>query len=195
MSKRKRNWRPNAYYHVVMRGNNRQNIFSCEEDMYHLMRCISHAAERYRFVLVAFCIMTNHFHLLIRSEDDLSHIMRQINRRYSDYYSKRYRHVGRIYQSRYFSKEVDTPQALLAVSRYIHRNPIETKIPMVEQLAEYPFSSFPYYDSDALTLPNFMDVNSLPHYLPPPFTKTPMDYVAYCLLELDELIGLEEYMD
>ena len=155
-----------------MRGNNRQNIFSCEEDMYHLMRCISHAAERYRFVLVAFCIMTNHYHLLIRSEDDLSDIMRQINRRYSDYYSKRYRHVGRIYQSRYFSKEVDTPQALLAVSRYIHRNPIETKIPMVDYLVEYPFSSFPFYNSDALPLPEFMDVQSILHYLPPTFNKT-----------------------
>lgn len=195
MSKRKRNWRPNAYYHVVMRGNNRQNIFSCEEDMYHLMRCISHAAERYRFVLVAFCIMTNHFHLLIRSEDDLSNIMRQINRRYSDYYSKRYRHVGRIYQSRYFSKEVDTPQALLAVSRYIHRNPIETKIPMVENLADYPFSSFPFYNSDVLTLPEYMDVESILQYLPPPFKKTSKDYVAYCLVELDVLVGMEEYMD
>lgn len=70
---------------------------------------MSHAAERYRLVLIAFCIMTNHFHLLIRSEDDLSKIMRQINRRYSDYYSKRYRHVGRIYQSRYFFREVDPP--------------------------------------------------------------------------------------
>ncbi|WP_233191625.1 transposase [Sporosarcina sp. P18a] len=195
LSKRKRNWRPNAYFHVVMRGNNRQNIFSCEEDMYHLMRCISHAAERYRFALIAFCIMTNHFHLLIRSEDDLSHIMRQINRRYSDYYSKRYRHVGRIYQSRYFAKEVDTPQALLAVSRYIHRNPIETKIPMVDCLTDYPFSSFPSNDAGTISSLTFIDTHSILRYLPPPFEKTRSSYVTYCLLKIDELLGMEEYMD
>ncbi|PID02480.1 hypothetical protein CSV67_09265 [Sporosarcina sp. P2] len=97
MVRRKRNWQPNAYYHVVMRGNNRQNIFSTEEDTYHLTRCISYSHEKYTFSLIAFCIMTNHYHLLIRSEDEMSKIMREVNRRYSDYYSKRYRHVGRIY--------------------------------------------------------------------------------------------------
>ena len=191
--RRKRNWQPNAYYHIVMRGNNRQNIFSTEEDMFHLMRCIGHAYEQYRFTLVAFCIMTNHYHLLIRSEDDLSKIMRQINRRYSDYYSKRYRHVGRIYQSRYFSKEVDTPQAMLAVSRYIHRNPIETKISMVERLADYPFSSFTSYDSPDKVLYLYIDTEQLPRYLPPPFPKTIEAYVEYCLMETDELLDIKQY--
>ncbi|PIC63514.1 transposase [Sporosarcina sp. P13] len=193
MARRKRNWRPYAYYHVVMRGNNRQNIFATEEDMYHLMRCIAHAYEKYRFTLIAFCIMTNHYHLLIRSEDDLSKIMREINRRYSDYYSKRYNHVGRIYQRRYFSKEVDTPQSLLAVSRYIHRNPIETKIPMVKRLADYPFSSFPLYDDTTTSLP-YIDIHSILRYLPPPFEKTSESYIRYCLMEVEEILDIGEYI-
>ena len=187
MARRKRNWQPNAYYHVVMRGNNRQNIFATAEDMLHLMRCIGHAHIEYRFTIVAFCIMTNHYHLLLCSEDDLSKIMRHINRKYSDYYAKRYRYVGQVYQGRYFSKEVYTPQAMLAVSRYIHRNPIETKVPMVNQLSDYPFSTFPYYHlPDTVPYP-YIDTKQLPRYLPPPFQKTTEAYVEYCLMEIDQL--------
>lgn len=194
LARRKRNWQPNAYYHVVMRGNNRQNIFVADEDMYHLMRCIAHAAEIYRFAIPAFCIMTNHFHLLIRSEDDLSKIMQQINRRYSDYYAKRYHHVGRIYQRRYFAKAVDTPQALLAVSRYNHRNPIETIVPMVSQLADYPFSSFSFYKTRPEQLPSYVDTSSLLRCLPASFEKTQAAYAAYCEMDLKEIISLEEYL-
>ncbi|PIC94854.1 transposase [Sporosarcina sp. P26b] len=194
MARRKRNWQPHAYYHVIIRGNNRQNIFATEEDMLHLMRCIGHAHIEYRFTLVAFCIMTNHYHLLIRSEDELSKIMRHINRKYSDYYAKRYRHVGQIYQGRYFSKEVDTPQAMLAVSRYIHRNPIETKIPMVKCLSDYPFSTFPYYHSANKMPQPYIDIEQLPSYLPPPFEKTIEAYVDYCLMEVEEILSIEQYI-
>ncbi|WP_431312514.1 transposase [Sporosarcina jeotgali] len=121
-----------------MRGNNRANIYNDPQDKYHLMRCIEDAYTRCPFTIMAFCIMSNHFHILMKSEEDLSKIMKLINRRYSDYCSKRYRHVGRIYQRRYYSKLVDNPAALLFVSRYIHRNPIETRIPMVNDLKDSP---------------------------------------------------------
>lgn len=93
--------------------------------------------------------MTNHYHLLIKSPDvPLDKIMARINRRFSDYYSKKYGHVGRIYEKRYYSKEAEGPFAVHAVSRYIHRNPIDTKKPLVEQLIDYPYSSFPLYCSE-----------------------------------------------
>ena len=96
MPRRKRNWHPNAYFHVVMRGNNRQNIFQTKEDVMQLMRSFEFAAEKDHFTMLAFCIMTNHYHLLIRSEYvDLAKVMARINRKYSDYYAKRYSHVGR----------------------------------------------------------------------------------------------------
>lgn len=187
MPRRKRDWRPNVFYHVVMRGNNRHYIFRTDEDMYHLIRIISQALQDFRFSLAAFCIMTNHYHLLIRSEDDLAKIMRQINRRYSDYYCKRYRYVGTIYQQRYFSKPAENPQSLLIVSRYIHRNPIETNTPMVNDLANYPFSSFPVYAGQQPSANfAFLDTDTLPTLLPPPMEKTTKAYVEYCLDELEE---------
>ncbi|MGN7407947.1 transposase [Sporosarcina sp. SAFN-010] len=72
---RRRDWRPNVYFHVIMRGNNRANVYNDEQDKYHLMRFIGEAHQRFKFTMVAFCIMSNHFHLLIRSEEELSKIM------------------------------------------------------------------------------------------------------------------------
>ncbi|PIC70847.1 transposase [Sporosarcina sp. P16b] len=195
MARRKRNWRPNAYYHVVMRGNNRQNIYATEEDMLHVMRCIGHASIDYHFTIVAFCIMTNHYHILLQSEDNLSNIMRHINRKYSDYYAKRYDYVGQLYQGRYYSKEVKSTYAMLAVSRYIHRNPIATKTPMVKHLAEYPFSTFPNYHSSTPSPYPYLDTSKLPDCLPPPFEKTTAAYVTYCLMETEEILNIYNSRD
>ncbi|WP_269051110.1 transposase [Sporosarcina sp. G11-34] len=126
--------------------------------------------------------MTNHYHLLIRSEHvDLAKVMARINRRYSDYYAKRYSHIGRIYEKRYFSKQADGPQAILAVSSCIHRNPIDTNIPMVKKLEDYPYSSYPYYVNNELVPPSYLKTNILAHFLPNPFDKTNQAYCQYCL--------------
>jgi len=88
----------------------------------------------------------NHIHLLIQSPDvPLHNIMTPLNRRYSDYYRKKHNYTGQIYENRYFSKEILDLTGLLHVSRYIHRNPIETKTPMVEALEQYGYSSYPSY--------------------------------------------------
>jgi REP element-mobilizing transposase RayT len=76
LPRRKRNWHPHAYYHVSMRGNNRQNIFQTEEDITELMRILEYGAAKDHFTMLAFCIMSNHYHFLIRSEYiDLAKVM------------------------------------------------------------------------------------------------------------------------
>lgn len=110
-----------------MRRNNRQNIFQTKEDVMQLLRSFEYAAEKDHFTMLTFCAMTNHYHLLISSEYvDLAKVMARINRRYSDYYAKRYSHVGRIYEKRYFSKEADGPEAILK-NRY-PRNKLFTQM-------------------------------------------------------------------
>lgn len=182
MTRRKRNWQPNAYYHVVMRGNNREKIFATDEDQLNLRRAIEYTYVKYPFTLHAYCIMTNHYHLLIRSGTDLSKVMASINRKYSDYYAKRYGHVGRIYEKRYYASYADGPEALLIVSSYIHRNPIDTAIPMVQNLADYPYSSFPFYANETKQPPPFLNTDLLPTLLPNPFAKTKQAYCQYCLI-------------
>lgn len=186
MPPRKRNWRPGAYYHVIMRGNNRANVYNDDQDKYHLMRCLADAHERFRFRILAYCVMSNHYHILITSDDELSKIMGLINRRYSDYYSKRYRHVGRIYQRRYYAKAVNTPASLLIVSRYIHRNPIETRIPMVKELTDYQHSSFNFYASPDQPMPDYLDTERLLDCLPTSYDRNANGYCLYCLQELGE---------
>ncbi|MHA6261442.1 transposase [Sporosarcina sp. CAU 1771] len=182
MPRRKRNWHPNGYFHVIMRGNNRESIFQSKEDVMELMRTLEYCAEKYRFKLLAYCIMSNHYHLLIQSEYvDLAKVMARINRRYSDYYAKRYSHIGRIYEKRYFSKEADGPQAILAISSYIHRNPIDTNIPMVKKLEDYPYSSYIYYANENQVPPSFLRTDIVANFLPHPFVKTNLAYCQYCL--------------
>ncbi|WKA57806.1 transposase [Planococcus shenhongbingii] len=179
---RKRDFNPHSYYHVIMRGNNRQPIFKTKEDMFELKRTLLHVHADYPFTMLAYCFMTNHYHLLIKPlRDPLDKIMQRINKRYSISYSKRYGHVGQIYQKRYFAKEVDSRLGLLTLSSYIHRNPIETKVPMVERLELYPYSSFPLYADEDKPAPPFLDRTQLRQWLPEPFDQTNTAYAVYCL--------------
>ena len=179
---RKREFTPNSYYHVIVRGNNQQPIFKTKEDMFELKRAFLHVHHDYPFTMLAWCFMTNHYHLLIKAERDPLHkIMSLVNRRYSSSYSKRYGHIGRIYQKRYFAKEVDSRLGLLTVSSYIHRNPIQTKVPMVERLEDYPYSSFPLYWDESLPVPPFLNMTLLKGLLPEPFEKNNTALCMYCL--------------
>lgn len=164
-----------------MRGNNREAIFRTDEDKLNLMRAFEYAYDKYPFSMVAYCIMSNHYHLLIQSEVHLGSVMARINRRYSDYYAKRYDHVGRIYEKRYFSKFANGPRAILDISSYIHRNPIDTKIPLVRSLEDYRFSSFPYYADPNQKPPRFLNTKLVPTFLPKPFETTNHAYHLYCL--------------
>lgn len=179
---RRREFNPNSYYHVILRGNNRQPVFGTKEDMYELKRVFIEVHSQYPFTILAWCFMTNHYHILIKPiRDPLAKIMSLVNRRYSLSYAKRHSHIGRIYQKRYFAKEVDSRLGLLTVSSYIHRNPIQTKKPMVEKLEHYPYSSFPLYWDESLPAPAILDRELLRELLPAPFEKNNTAYCMYCL--------------
>lgn len=180
-------WNPKVFDHVVMRGNNRQEIFRNESDIEEFFRVLHYTYMKHPFTIIAYCIMTNHYHLLIRSpEVPLGKVMYQINRRYSDYYNKKYNYTGYLYDSRYFAKMVVSPRALLNVSRYIHRNPIETTVPMVDRLEDYPHSSFHLFHSGSRSAHAFLDLELLPSLLPVGYSKTSEGYRQYCEENSDE---------
>lgn len=182
MVRRKRNWYPNGFYHIVMRGNNRQNIFNGEKDVKEYYRILNFVYAKYPFEIIAFCIMTNHVHFLLRSPIvPLGKLMAPINRRYSDYYRKKHNYTGQIYENRYYSKEIIAPVGLLHVSSYIHRNPIKTKVPMVEYLEHYPYSSYPCYFHNRKRPHPFLNLQLLPSLLPAGSEKTAQAYAKYCV--------------
>lgn len=189
---------PNAYYHVVTRGNNRRNIYSHVSDMTALLNAFLYVHNKYPFKLIAFCFMTNHYHILIQTPDgNLSKIMGMINRRYSEYYRRRYRHIGRIYQKPFWSKEMDSMRGILDVSAYIHRNPIQTTRPMVEHLVDYVYSSFPCYVNSSQVHPDFLDLSYLPNLFKPSGQTNQSKYVRYVMskeffAEEDQYVGDED---
>lgn len=127
MPRKKRLWSPDHYHHVVVRGNNRQTIFHNVADYDAFFRVLQYAYHKYSFKIVTYCVMSNHYHLLIRSPKvPLGKVMANVNWRYSNYFKKKYHYCGHLYESRYFADLVPSQLDMLSVSRYIHRNPIST---------------------------------------------------------------------
>ncbi|MGE7092182.1 transposase [Lysinibacillus sp. NPDC048646] len=181
MARKKRQWSPHHYNHVVMRGNNRQAIFNSAADYQAFFRVLQYAHQKYTFSIVAYCIMSNHYHLLIRSpEVPLVKVMAIINRRYSDYFHKKHQYTGQLYERRYFAELVPSPIGMLTVSRYIHRNPISTKTPIVDKMEYYPYSSYHHYKHDSPSLYSFLDTTLLRTYSSQISPLRSQSYCHYC---------------
>lgn len=136
----------NAYYHVMNRGRGRQQIYHGKGYFEAFLDCLAEAQERFAAEIHAYCLMGNHYHLLISTPlANISRVMRHINGVYTQRYNRLKKTDGPLFRGRFKSVIVDADTYLLQVSRYIHRNPIETKKPMVKSLESYPWSSYPAY--------------------------------------------------
>jgi putative transposase len=109
----------------------------------------------------------------------LSKIMGIFHKRYSDYYNQKYHHVGHVFQQRFNSSPKLYPDDLLYVSRYIHRNPINTKIPLVEKMEDYPYSSYQYYKKSTPPPYDFINVTDLPLCFRDPSEQNFLHYCEY----------------
>jgi putative transposase len=133
----------NAFYHVMNRGRGRENTFLSDDDFKYFLYCIEQASLRFNIEVHSYCLMTNHYHLLIKTPDaNLGRAMKHINGLYTQYFNKTHNTDGALFRGRYKAVLVDADNYLLHVSRYIHRNPIETSNPLVEELVKYKWSSY-----------------------------------------------------
>ena len=125
MARKNRKWFPGAIYHIMARGNYRQNIFKDDEDFKVFLVLMQDAKTKYGFKLHAYCLMTNHYHLLLETEQtEIWKIMKRINQIYAAYYNEKYRLTGHLFQGRYKSCLVENDSYFLQTSRYIHLNPV-----------------------------------------------------------------------
>lgn len=132
---------PGAVYHVTARGNARQVIFQDDGDREAFLGILGKVIERYNWLCHAYCLMGNHYHLLIETLDaNLSAGMRQINGLYTQTFNRRHGRVGHVLQGRFKAILVDKDSYLLELCRYIVLNPVRAQ--MVKQPKNYPWSSY-----------------------------------------------------
>jgi len=131
-------------YHLITRGVERRDIFHSPEDYRKFLTLLAVQKEKLPFFLYAYCLMTNHVHLLIeRMTDDVGRIMHRVLTGYTQYYNRKYRRSGHLLQGRHKAILCQSDMYLAELVRYIHLNPIRAK--MVRKVESYPFSSHRAY--------------------------------------------------
>ena len=128
--------------HVVQRGNNRQDCFHHDTDRVVYLSLLSDAAALRHCAIHAYCLMTNHIHLLFtpRDEEACSLMMRDLGRDYAGYFNRRYERTGSLWERPFKSCLVDSASYVLACYRYIERNPVRAH--MVDHPGAYLWSSY-----------------------------------------------------
>jgi putative transposase len=159
MPRRARVYLPDVPAHVVQRGNNRDACFFCEEDFLYYKQVLGEGIKRYGVDLHAYCLMTNHVHLLMtpKEKDSISRVLQHVGRLYVRYINQRYKRSGTLWEGRHKSSLVDSEPYLLKCYRYIELNPVVAN--MVEKPEEYPWSSYSFNGlgkADALIVPHIL---------------------------------------
>ncbi len=133
-----------GYYHVILRGNGGEKIFFSSQDRNRLCLLIQEGIERFKYRLHAYCLMTNHIHLIIQVGNlPLSKIVQNISFRYTKYINKKKKRIGHLFQGRYKAILIDADTYLLELVRYIHNNPVRGG--MVKSALDYEWSSYQAY--------------------------------------------------
>ncbi len=127
-------------YHVTQRGNRRQPVFFCDEDYRTYLALLQEASQRWQLHIWAYCLMTNHVHLVVWPQHDqsLTKAISETHRRYTRHINFREGWRGYLWQGRFGSVPLDD-QHLIAAMRYVERNPVAAKL--VNSAADYPWSS------------------------------------------------------
>jgi REP element-mobilizing transposase RayT len=144
MARKPRIHAPGACYHVILRGNGKQDIFFDAPDRYRFYLLLQEGVERFGHRIHAFCLMTNHVHLAVQVADQpLSRIMQNLSFRYTRWVNGRHDRSGHLFQGRYKAVLIDGDAYLLELVRYIHLNPVRAG--MVSSPGAYPWSGHKAY--------------------------------------------------
>ena len=133
---------PGYPHHVILRGNNRQAIFSSTADYQMLLALLDENAHKFGVALHAYVLMSNHFHLLATpsTEDGLPQMMQAVGRRYVRYFNDAQGRSGTLWEGRYRSTLIESERYLLACMVYIDLNPVRAGL--VKEVGDYPLSSY-----------------------------------------------------
>jgi putative transposase len=130
-----------ALYHITSRGNGRNLIYLQDDDFELFLQILANVCERYNWVVHAYCLMSNHYHILVETPyANLSQGMRQLNGVFTQSMNRKHHRVGHLFQGRYKAILIDKGAYLLELCRYIVLNPVRAN--MVNSPEEWPWSSW-----------------------------------------------------
>jgi len=144
MARRPRLEFPGAFYHVIARGNEQKPVFRDAQDPAHYLSLLADYQKKLGFELYAFVLMKNHVHFLVEVHTvRLSKIMQRLQTAYTQWFNRKYKRVGHLFQGRYKAILCDRDSYLLELVRYVHLNPVRSKI--ASDPREHPWNSHRNY--------------------------------------------------
>ena len=130
-----------AVYHITSRGNAREDIYRDDDDRREFLALVTNALQRHDWFCHAYCLMGNHYHLLIETgAPTLSKGMKYLNGTYTQYFNRRHLRVGHVFQGRFKAILVQKGAHLLELTRYVVLNPVRAR--MVRQAKDWPWSNY-----------------------------------------------------
>ena len=128
-------------YHVTSRGNRGQVTFATDRDRVRFLGLLDTVCARAGWTVHAYCLMQNHYHLVLEVEDPtLSRGLQQLNGVFAQTFNRRHGFVGHLFQGRFHSVRVDTEPHLLELARYLPLNPVRARL--CDEPADWPWSSY-----------------------------------------------------
>jgi len=132
---------PGAVYHVISRGNGRNDIYKDDQDRQNFLSILGSVVKRYNWLCHAYCLMANHYHLLVETPDaNLSAGMRQLNGVYTQKYNRKHQRPGHIFQGRFKAILIQKENYLLELCRYVVLNPVRAE--SVKKAEDWRWSSY-----------------------------------------------------
>lgn len=142
MARRNVPFLPGYYYHIYNRGAHRLEIFRTDADYLFLLKLLRKQSLKYNISILAYCLMSNHYHFLLRQNGDLpvSDFMQAVFNVYSKAFNTKHKHSGTLFEGPFKAIWVDKPEYLFHLCRYIHRNPMDAGL--VPDPADWQYSNY-----------------------------------------------------
>lgn len=142
-----------AIYHVTIRGNNDEVVFRDDQDRRTYLERVTRAGGRHAMGILAYVLMTNHVHLIVRTRQaNISAAMQWLHGCYAALFNRRHVRRGHLFGDRFFSSVIDRDEYLLESTRYVHLNPVRADL--VQRPEDYDWSSYrKYFTGDQAAVP------------------------------------------
>ncbi len=140
------------FYHVLVQGIKRENIFKYNKDKEKYINLINKYTNEENVQILAYCVLKEHAHILMYSNEisDLSKVMQRVNLAYSRFYNVKYSREGFVFRNRFSSEPLETIEKVFSCIKFIHNSPIRNKY--VKEIKKYKYSSYNTYENSNITI-------------------------------------------